>query len=114
GRVHFVGDVVGRGYVTVAMSSYLVTVGGLDPGPGLGTSVVRGQELGLATGPVQLSLRRIDGAGLQSYLDPEPFLARWRAPARLLPFEWSTARPVRAVLGCRTPLDGGASGLGPR
>lgn len=114
GRVHFTGDVVGRGFVTVASSVYLVTVGGLEPGPGLGTSVARGQELGLATGPVQLSLRRTDGAGLRSYLDPEPFLVRWRVPARLLPLDGSPARPVRAVLGCRTTIGGGASGLGPR
>jgi|GEM_PF-647998 len=114
GRVHFVGDVVGTGFVTVATSRYLVTVGGLVPVSGLGSSVERGQLLGRASGTVRMSLRRFDVAGRRSYLDPEPFLVRWRVPARLLPLDGNRVRNVPAVLGCRTVISGGASALRPR
>lgn len=114
GRVHFAGDVVGAGFVTVATSRYLVTVGGLDPVSDLGPSVERGQVLGGAVGTVRMSLRRLDVAGTRSYLDPEPFLVRRRVPARLVPLGEVRPRPVRVVLGCRALIDGGASELRPR
>lgn len=114
GRVHFAGEVVGTGFVTVAAPSYLVTVGGLDPASDLGSWVERGRVIGRATGRVRLSLRRIDRAGPGFHLDPEPYLVRWRVPARLLPLDGVRARPARAVLGCRTPIAVGALGLRPR
>lgn len=114
GRVHFAGGVVGTGFVTVATSRYLITVGGLVPVTGLGSSVERGQLLGRASGTVRMSLRRLDVAGRRSYLDPEPFLVRWRVPARLLPLVGNRVRTARAVLGCRTLISGGASELRPR
>lgn len=114
GRVHFAGDVVGAGFVTVAASRYLVTVGGLDPVPDLGASVERGQVLGRASGTVRISLRRLDVAGRRSYLDPEPFLVRRRVPARLLSLGGVRPQPVGVVLGCRAQIEGGASELRPR
>lgn len=109
GRVFFAGDVVGTGFVTVATSSHLVTVGGLDPGAEPGSRVDTGQVLGRATGTVRMSLRRVDVGGRWSYLDPEPFVARWRVPTRLVPLDGARSRTVRAVLGCRVLIEGGAS-----
>lgn len=135
GRVHFVGEVVGVGYLTVTPaedSSLMVTVGGMDPSSGAppgeersasplapGTLVVAGRAIGTATGPVTLSMRRRSPPAPDLYLDPEPYLARWRFPARLVPVADpgptdAPHRVARADFGCRRGLNGGAADAPPR
>lgn len=139
GRIHFSGVVVGSGYVTVVSAvdtSLLVTVGGVNPGPpnrpdrfrlfhktrahptlAEGASIEAGQVIGVAAGPIGLSMRRRSPSGPDTYLDPEPYLARRRVRARLVPLaDPGPADPPRRVartgFGCHRRLSGGAD-LGP-
>lgn len=115
GKVHFVGYVAGVGYLTVVPDgapSHLVTVGGLIPAR-LPTSVASGDLIGTAQGPdvVRLSVRHGQASGSTTYLDPEPFLVRWRVRARLIEAPFDAAqfenspprRPGRAEYACKVP-----------
>lgn len=127
GRIHFSGSVVGSAYVTIVPDtdpSMLVTVGGVEPEPTgfragappreiLGPIVGRGQVIGIATGPVGLSLRQQASSGPPTYLDPEPYLARWRVRARLIPLDGAAGRHPDKRFGCRRALEGGAPGRHP-
>lgn len=121
GVVTFVGEVAHSHYITVSTRrteisatgspfGLLVTVGGgiiAAPTVTIGETVRAGQEIASATsGPIRLSLRRVVSGGVAEYLDPEPFLARWRGPVRLVPdpglasvrrrivqVRWTCARP---------------------
>lgn len=128
GTVSFVGVVAGTGYITIAPSStgadstravdaddgtsrrYLVTVGGVNPDPDTtsGVYVTAGSRIGTAaSAEVRLSVRRIVEGGPAEYLDPEPSLARWRGPIRLIPDPSSSGPPprtVRRIWSCRRPL----------
>lgn len=118
GVVTFVGDVAGSAYVTIALGSpgHLVTLGGVVPvdgGIAAGSVVVAGRAIGISSsGRIRLSLRRIVAGGDAVYLDPEPSLARWRAPVRLVPDPTGKgddevrAVPRRVVLRwtCRRPV----------
>jgi hypothetical protein len=131
GTVTFAGTVAGTAYITMSLpsqsrresndaepgesdvvdsgdSAYLVTLGGViaDRGVMAGAIVAAGQRIGVASGErVRLSLRRTVPGGEAAYLDPEPSLVGWRAPARLIPPPGSAARRVvTRFWACRAPL----------
>lgn len=127
GRIHFSGAVAGLHYITIVPASdpsMLVTIGGAQPAPemvgaiAVGSIVAAGRGIGVATGPVVLSLRRRYPSGDRRtsamYLDPEPYLARWRVPARLIALKGTSGRPAGASFGCRQVLGDGAATRRPR
>lgn len=114
GVVTFVGDVVGTHYVTIAAAiddstaDILVTVGFSGDGSSpirVGSVIHTGDVVGSSVASrVRLSMRRLRPGLPALYLDPEPFLVRWRAPIRLIPLDGRPGPAVRAVRTCRRHL----------
>jgi hypothetical protein len=92
GVVTFAGLVAGTRYVVVEHTDGLrVTYGRLATiGVAQGAGVVRGGAIGSATEQLFVCVRRGD-----EYLDPQPFLGRWRRRARLVPIDGTPPRPNR-------------------
>lgn len=104
GTVTFAGPVAGVTWVVVTHPGDVRTSYG-DLGRvevPVGAEVVAGQVIGVASGPVHLGLRRAAG-----YLDPEPWLGRWRTRARLVPLDGTPPRPAVGRLVCAA---GGGTG----
>ena len=117
GVVTFAGPVAGETFITIGIGSgphhsRLVTLGGVDPVAGdvlvAGSAVDAGQTIGSSlSSRVRLSLRRIVEGSRAEYIDPEPSIARWRGPVRLVPdpeaatfvrrrvsVRWTCPRPI--------------------
>lgn len=107
GVVTFAGPVAGENFITIGIGSgpshsRLVTLGGvvLDEGmvPVAGTAVDAGQTIGSSLSTrVRLSLRRVVEGSRAEYIDPEPSIARWRGPVRLVPDPDAAAFPRRRI-----------------
>lgn len=97
GTVTFAGRVAGASWVVVAHAGDLRTSYG-DLGRiavRVGAEVEAGQVIGTASGSVHLGLRRA-----ATYIDPEPWLGRWRTRARLVPLDGSPSPPAAGRLVC--------------
>lgn len=91
GRVTFAGPVAGTVYLVVEVAGgWRITYGNLA-GVGLaaGDAVVAGMVVGSAAGPLHFGLRAAPPPGTApgdaAYLDPTPYLGRWRYRPRLIP-----------------------------
>lgn len=117
GDVTFAGAVSRVGYVTVRLADgRRVSYGGLTELQVItGDTVVTGQLLGTAAGDtVHLGLRAPepppsapDAGWTSGYLDPAPWLGRWRTRVRLVPVTAGRRPPAPTVLVCPNPDRGG-------
>jgi murein DD-endopeptidase MepM/ murein hydrolase activator NlpD len=102
GRVRFSGMVAGVRYVVVEQSDGRVATYGylVSSAVSAGAQLRRGQIVGYAAGRLYFGLRQ-DG----EYIDPLPFLGRWRVRPRLVPTDGSPWRRAPPVLMCATSGD---------